>query len=240
MNMLDEPILITGSSSGIGFALARELADAGAKTLILSARNPQKLDSACSEISGFGTTQVTGLILDQQERASVEQACANLEKQQLTPLTIICNVGMNPVHQTGPRKVQSTDPAQIIDSFNTNVVNALVLVQRYLPLMRKAKFGRLLFVGSQAYRYGMPGQVSYNLSKSALVGLVNTLNSEYAKSRIMARLCNLGIISNERTRQLRRTLHNAMVILSEEEAARKLCQQLLDNNWLAQPEVDIP
>lgn len=239
MKLLQEPVLITGASSGIGFALAKELAHAGAEKLIISGRDPQKLERACREISECGTV-VTSVVMDQEQRASIDQACAELEEQQLSPLTVICNVGINPVHQAGPRKTQSTDPAQIINSFTTNVVNALVLVQHQLPAMRKARFGRLLFVGSQAYRYGMPGQISYNLSKSALVGMVNTLNSEYSKSHILSRLCNLGIISNERTQRLRRALHDAADVLSETQAARKLCAQLLEENWLTNTEVNIP
>src|SRR5690606_5401694 len=72
-----------------------------------------------------------------------------------------------------------------------------------LKQMRSNRYGRIVLMGSQAYRHGIPGQALYNLCKSSLVGLKNSVVSEYSSSQVFCHLLNPGVVLNERTRNLR-------------------------------------
>ena len=80
--------LITGSSSGIGFALARGLGQAGA-ALVLNGRNPTKLERAASILRGEGL-QVQTRVFDATQRAEVIQAVDDIEAS-IGPIDILVN-----------------------------------------------------------------------------------------------------------------------------------------------------
>ena len=180
--LLSHETMITGASSGIGYALAENLASAGARSLIISGRKPLKLKEAKESLLNAGCGNVATVVMDQSQIATIETGLNQLFDQGFNPSILVCNVGINPVHDSGAKKIHATDYQQFIDTFTTNVANTFYLVRSCLKGMRESRFGRIFLIGSQAYRYGIPGQSSYNVSKSALVGLMNTLNNEYQKS----------------------------------------------------------
>lgn len=241
-NNMPVPVMITGASSGIGFALAQHLLASGINHIVITGRDRHKLMQAGQRLQqAQRTCRIDELVFDQSDISSIEQVSERLKEEQKLPLTVVCNVGVNPVHNDGVKKIHSTHYQQLMNTLTTNVANSFYLLQQLLPHMREQKKGRILFVGSQAYRYGIPGQVSYNVAKSALVGLVNTLNSEYQKAGIQAQLCNVGMVNNRRTEKLRKKIaqNNQATVLSEEQVAQRLYEQLNQAKWPLQTEVDI-
>ncbi|MCG8668389.1 MAG: SDR family oxidoreductase [Pseudomonadales bacterium] len=243
-DILTHPVFISGASSGIGFALAKEFVQGGAVSLTISGRQKEKLLSAASELSCLGATQINTIVMDQDKRESVYRAAEILIERQASPITLVCNVGVNPVHKDGPKKMQNTLYEQLMETFQVNVANSFLLVQECLSQMRTIGMGRIFLIGSQAYRYGVPGQVSYNISKSALVGLKNTLNSEYGNKDIGCRLFNIGLVDNPRTSRLRKRLAdsaNEISLLGEDQVARRLFSYMKEPMEVLQEssEVDI-
>ena len=200
--------LITGASAGIGKATASVLNTAArsADTLLLTGREAERLSAAETDIGAEGAATIKGMVCDQGSQEAVETLCEAVQSLEPAQLRIVANVGWNPVHSTGPKKLQNTDPDVIRQSLDLNVTMTAYLIARLLPVMRSSRYGRIVIVGSQAYRYGIPGQIAYNLAKSALVGLKNTVVSEYAGSGVFCHLVEPGIVLNDRTRRLRSRL----------------------------------
>ncbi len=223
--------LVTGASAGIGFQVAQRLATTAPGPLVITGRNQARLDEAVASLQGRSGGPVRGVVCDQRHRTSIDQLLEALHG--LPPvLQLVANVGVNPVHQQGPGRTHSTDYALFADTLTTNVTHTFYLLSRLLPAMRQARAGRIVLVGSRAYRYGLPGQVSYNVSKSALVGLKNTIVSEYGAAGIGCHLVNPGIVLNERTERLRRRLPAAEQPrpLTEAQVAEAIVSLLADAN----------
>ena len=198
----DQPVLITGASAGIGLACAQTLARAGARHLILTARNPERLAAAKAHLLAEADLQVDTLVCDHSQRADLDALITQLDTLGW-PGALIANVGVNPVHEYGPKKLHSLSFEQIQDAVTTNITHTVYLLAAMLKAMRAQRFGRIVLVGSQGWRHGIPGQALYNLGKSSLVGLKNSVVSEYGGSNVFCHLLNPGLVLNERTERLR-------------------------------------
>ena len=199
---VDQPILITGASSGIGFACARALVQAGARHLILTGRDEDKLTTARVQLQ-TSSVRVDVQVCDQSRRSDVERLIEWLDVHGW-PAAFIANVGVNPVHTHGPKKLHSVDADLVEQTIATNITHTIILLGRVLKAMRTQRCGRIVLVGSQGWEYGIAGQALYNLCKSSLVGLNNSVVSEYGGSGIFCHLLSPGLVLNERTRNLRK------------------------------------
>lgn len=198
----DQPVLITGASAGIGFACAQTLARAGARHLILTARNSERLAAAKERLLAEADLQVDTLVCDHSQRADLDTLMTQLDTLGW-PGALIANVGVNPVHEHGPKKLHSLSFEQIQAAVTTNITHTVYLLAAVLKAMRVQRSGRIVLVGSQGWRHGIPGQALYNLGKSSLVGLKNSVVSEYGGNNVFCHLLNPGLVLNERTERLR-------------------------------------
>lgn len=219
MELLKHNILITGASQGIGLALAKKLAGNGAESLLMTARNLDKLNEHAAELG-----QVR--VCDHADRTSIDALCDGLEQDGLQPTVLVANVGVNPFHQYGPKKIQNADYAVLEEALRVNTLNTFHLISKLIVGMKGQKFGRIVLVGSQAYLYGLPGQVAYNISKAALVGLKNTIVSEYGKAGVFCHLVNPGVVENERTEKLRKRAKTPLQTVTEDEVAQCIVDAL--------------
>lgn len=223
----EHPVLITGASAGIGLACAETLVDAGARQLLLTARHPQRLQDVRQQLEQRGKVQVDIQVCDHRERDDLERLIAHLAS--MAPLgAFIANLGINPVHESGPKKIHGLSYALCQSIITTNILHTTYLLSAVLKGMRQNRSGRILLMGSQAYRHGIPGQALYNLSKSSLVGLKNSVVAEYGAQSIFCHLLNPGIVLNERTRRLRQKhAHLAdQQTVSEQDVAREALRLL--------------
>ncbi len=163
--------VITGASRGLGLALARFLAEQGA-TLVLTARDAEALAAAGATLSSAATVRaVAGDVSDPDHRAEVADAVG----PRLDLLVHNASaLGPSPL----PR-LEHTDPADLRDVLETNLVAPLALTQALLPALRTAR-GLVVFVSSDAARGGYEGWGAYGASKAALELLASTLAHEEA------------------------------------------------------------
>ena len=202
-DVLDRIILITGASSGIGYACAQKLAAAGARHLMLTGRDASRLSEAAADLQTMGAGRVDVCVCDQSRREDLERLFDFLETRGW-PDVLIANVGINPVHEYGPKKLHNLYFEQLEQAITTNITHTCYLVVQVLRQMRARRFGRLVLMGSQAWQFGIPGQALYNLSKSSLLGLKNSIVSEYGSAGVFCHLLNPGVVLNARTERLRR------------------------------------
>jgi 3-oxoacyl-[acyl-carrier protein] reductase len=224
MDALKKTILITGGSRGIGRAVAAELVRCGANQIFITGRHEDVLIQTANQI---GKKWVFPVRCDHSLVSDIEQ----LPEKTGSVSTIIANVGVNPVHESRPRKVSRTPIDEFEKTIQTNLVHTFALMQLYLDDMKKSNFGRIILLGSQAYRLGVPGQVSYNTSKSGLVGLASTISGEMERYNVKAWVVHPGLVEGERTKKFQKQIKsrkNEVEISSPEEVARRIVTTLVD------------
>jgi len=152
--------LVTGSSTGIGFALARALGQAGA-TLVLNARNAERLAQAQATLSAEGLT-VHARAFDVTDPAAADAAVASIEAD-VGPIDIlISNAGGT---RRGPFHELSMDDWRSVMS--TNVDGLFVTGQAVARRMVPRRSGRIVNICSVMSELGRPGTSAYTASKGA-------------------------------------------------------------------------
>lgn len=165
--------LVTGSTRGIGNAIARRLADEGAR-VVIHGRDAQTVDDAAGEI--VGAVGVTGAMEDPgQVRALCERAL------QLTgTVDIVVNNAGASVHH---RFLDGTDE-EWHHLLAVNLFGPREVLRHLVPGMQQAGWGRVVNVTSDAGIRGTAGYAAYAASKGALVALSLTLALELANTGV--------------------------------------------------------
>ncbi len=152
--------LITGSSTGIGFALARGLGQAGA-TLVLNGRDAQRLAGAAASLSAEGL-QVHSRGFDVCDAAAVDTALASIEAE-VGPIDILVNnAGLT--RRAAFHELDAADWKLIID---TNLNGLFVVGQAVAKRMVPRGRGRIINICSVMSELGRPGTSAYTASKGA-------------------------------------------------------------------------
>ena len=182
--------LVTGASSGLGEAVARALASAGA-TVALVARRYDRLAATADEIGGaaFGCdlsdpAQVDGLVAEVAERCGGPQILVNVAG------------ALAGVH---PAEDEPYD--HIVQTLALNLVAPYRLCQGAFPHMLAAGGGAIVHVSSISSKVGIPGipQGSYAASKAGLSGLTSELAVQWARHRIRVNTVAPGFFRSEIT-----------------------------------------
>jgi 3-oxoacyl-[acyl-carrier protein] reductase len=175
--------LVTGGNRGIGLACARALADAGFRVAV-TARS--------GEVEGFTT-----VTCDQTDPAQVDAAIAAVEEQLGPVEVLVANAG---VTRDGLALTMSDDAFESVVA--TNLTGTFRVVRRCAKSMLRAKFGRIVLVGSVVGLAGSGGQVNYAASKAGLVGMARSLARELGSRGITANVVAPGFIDTDMTAEL--------------------------------------
>lgn len=151
--------LVTGASSGIGVALARELASHGAK-LILTARRKDRLESLAAELAGKGT-EVRIVVADLNDPAAPEQLYEGTEGAGLTVDILINNAGLG---QFGAFQTSPID--QELAQVRVNCEAMVRLSRLFVPRMVERRRGWILILASTASFQPLPYFATYAASKA--------------------------------------------------------------------------
>ena len=176
---MSKTILITGASSGIGAALAREFAGRG-YNLALCARSQDKLDALSAELaSKHGNIRVEVQPLDVTDTAAVP-ACIESMAEKFEGLDIIvANAGIAGGGKIGSGRFQ--EDRAIIE---TNVIGAMATIDAAVALFRRQSSGQIVAVSSVAAFRGLPAAGAYAASKAALATYMEALEAETYGSEI--------------------------------------------------------
>ncbi|MEY2826410.1 MAG: 3-oxoacyl-ACP reductase FabG [Actinomycetota bacterium] len=182
--MSSRTALVTGGNRGIGYAIAEELIAAGHKVAV-TAR------------SGSGPKGALTLAADVTDGESLDRAIAEAEEK-LGPIEIlVANAGIT--RDTLLLRMSDQDFEEVI---NTNLSGVFRVIKRVTKSMLKAKFGRIIMIGSVVGLYGSAGQVNYSASKSALVGIARSISRELGGKNITANVVAPGFINTDMTASL--------------------------------------
>lgn len=232
INLDGKTALITGASQGIGLHCAKALLQHNIDTLVITARHAERLAQAADELTAIAQQpiRVYPMVCDHSERDDIDRLIQQLTHDKIAlPNLIVANVGENPMHHDGPSKIHKTPYEQVSRTLTLNTLNTFYLLSQLLNPMRMQRFGRIVLVGTQSYQAGIPGQVAYNISKSALIGLKNTVVSEYDSAGIFCHLVNPGVVENTRTEKLRKRFPTVKTV-SENAVAKAIIDLLCEPN----------
>lgn len=194
----DRRALVTGSSRGIGRAVARVLAREGARVALV-ARNEEALRGTAAEIAeADGEAHVVAADLSDWDRAGAVVARAT-EVLGGHPEVVVLSHG----HLTPLGKVHALDPGVLDAALDTDLRAPLAVLRAAAPEMMGARWGRVVLMGSVIGRLGQPKSPVNSTIKAALEGLVRNLAQDFGRYGITANLVAPGFVDNER--QLERT-----------------------------------
>ncbi|PYE88717.1 SDR family oxidoreductase [Phyllobacterium leguminum] len=177
----DKVAIVTGASSGIGYATAKLFAREGAR-IVVTARRQTELDSLVAEIeaSGGQAVAVAGDVKDEAlAKAVVDTAISRFGGLDIA----FNNAGM--VGATGPIYELSLPEWQ--EALDTNLTSAFLGAKYQVPAMLERGGGSIIFTSTfVGYTAGMPGMGAYAASKAGLIGLTQVLAAEYGAKGIRA------------------------------------------------------
>ena len=177
-------VLVTGGHRGIGFSIAEEFVSSGYRVAV-TAR------------SGSGPEGSLTVRADVTDSESLDAAIAQVEAE-LGPIEVlVANAGI-----TKDTLLMRMTDEEFESVVNTNLNGVFRVLKRVTKSMLKAKFGRVILIGSVVGLYGSAGQVNYSATKSALVGIARSVTRELGGKNITANVVAPGFIDTDMTAEL--------------------------------------
>jgi NAD(P)-dependent dehydrogenase (short-subunit alcohol dehydrogenase family) len=189
--------LVSGGGRGIGRAIARALADAGADVAISYRRDEGAAAATVAEIQAAGRKAAAfqASIDDWDDDAAL--AAAVLDSFG-APDILVHNAGIASRGQT----VADTDPDEVVRLWRTHTFGPFALSKLFLPAMREAARGDIVFVSSAATVHHSANAAPYNMAKASMEALAHTLAKEERRNGIRVNIVAPGLVETEMGRRL--------------------------------------
>lgn len=184
--------LITGASSGIGWATAEKLAAVGCD-LILLARRKERLKELSSGLAGRFNVRITIAALDVRDRDQIDAFVRDHSKLLENTDVLVNNAGL----AKGTEKLYEGKPGDWDVMLDTNVKGLLYVTRAVLPFMMKNGRGHIVNIGSVAGRWVYPGGGVYCASKFAVRALSEGLRLDVAGSGVRVTNIEPGMVETE-------------------------------------------
>lgn len=186
-------VLITGGASGLGFAMAKCCASAGARIIITGTRSEDALAEACTEIGGevfYARFDITNL-------ARMEQFVDILLTRFGAIDVLVNNAG---VHCKKPfEQVQDDDLNKVLD---VHLRGAFALTRALTPHFKARHAGNIIFISSMSAFLEMTQVTAYASAKAAVLGLMRSLSGELAEYGIRVNAIVPGFIETPMFRKV--------------------------------------
>ncbi|RML39482.1 3-ketoacyl- reductase [Pseudomonas savastanoi pv. glycinea] len=195
MSLQGKVALVTGASRGIGQAIALELGRNGAVVVgtATSESGAERISATFKEngIEGFG------LMLDVCDAESVNSVLSTIQERVGAPLILVNNAGI-----TRDNLMMRMKDDEWYDVVNTNLNSLFRLSKGVLRGMTKARWGRIISIGSVVGTMGNAGQVNYASAKAGLEGFSRALAREVGSRAVTVNSVAPGFIDTDMTREL--------------------------------------
>lgn len=165
-NLSGRTALVTGGSKGIGKAVARGYAEAGA-AVVISARHEDELQAAVREISDGLPVRVESIVADMTNRADVDRLAHEVLRRLGHVDILFNNAGSN-----RPQALLETTDEVWDQILELNLTSCMRLTRALVPSMIAQRWGRVLYTSSVMAFASNPGRGLYSATKAALVGMV--------------------------------------------------------------------
>lgn len=206
MNLKGKTALVTGGTTGIGLAAARQLRDAGARVIVTGV-NRERLDAAALELG----SEVLVLRADARSQQDLDAVFAQVGERYGHLDIVFSNVGIGL-----PARLESVEEAQIDELFAVNFKGTYFTVQKAVPLMRKG--GSIILTSSWLDEAGAAGLSVLSATKAAVRSLARTLGAELAGRGIRVNAVSPGPINTPFLGKMGLTPEQLKVVAEELEA----------------------
>jgi 3-oxoacyl-[acyl-carrier protein] reductase len=187
--------LVTGASRGIGQAIARELAKQGA--YVYGTATSKQGAESISEFFAQEQCLGEGLVLDVTSTEQVEHLIEHLTEQDKCPSILVNNAGI-----TADNLLLRMDDEEWYKVIETNLNSIYRMSKACLKPMFRARWGRIISVGSVVGSSGNSGQVNYTAAKAGIIGFSKSLAQEIGSRGITVNVVAPGFIDTDMTRSL--------------------------------------
>ncbi len=187
--------LVTGASRGIGAAIARRLAERGAR-LVLAARSADKLEGLAAELAAAGAP-AHALAVDLALPAAVAEAVAGLPEPFAAVDILVNNAGITADNLLLRMKQEEWDAV-----IATNLTGAFAVTKAVARGMVRRRWGRIVSIASVVGLMGNAGQANYAAAKAGLIGFSKALARELAGRGITVNVIAPGYIETDMTARL--------------------------------------
>jgi NAD(P)-dependent dehydrogenase (short-subunit alcohol dehydrogenase family) len=166
LKLNDKVALVTGSTAGIGYAIAKSLATEGVK-LYINGRDQTKVDKAVEKlVAETGNKNITGIAADFSKKEQIENLVAKLPEVDI----LVNNVGI-----FEPKEFAAITDEDWFKFYEVNVLSGVRLSRAYFDKMISKNWGRIIFISSESALQIPTEMIHYGMTKTAQIAIARGL-----------------------------------------------------------------
>jgi len=197
MRLKDKIALVTGSSRGVGRAVALAFAKVGAKVVINYTSNEKAADEVVENVEGMGSEAIS-VKADVAQKSDVEHlVSATIETFGRLDI-LVNNAGF-----TRPAMMVKMSEEQWDQVIDIHLKGAFLCSQAAAIHMKEQKGGKIINVTSVAGLVGTVGQINYSAAKGGILSMTKSIARELARYNVCANVISLGIVATDMTEKIR-------------------------------------
>ena len=162
--------LVSGSTAGIGYAIAEALVREGAR-VIVNGRTPQAVEAAVAKLNGSAAGRALGFAADFSTAAAANDVARKYPDVDI----VVNNLGI-----FEPKDFVDISDDEWMRFFEVNVLSGIRLVRLYLPAMKAKNWGRIIFISSESGVQIPPEMIHYGVTKTAQLAVSRGLAESLA------------------------------------------------------------
>ena len=175
LDLKGKATLVTGSTAGIGFAIAKRLAREGAKVIVNGRTDARVRDAVTKIEKEISNAKVSGVAAD----VGTAEGCSKLVADAKDVDILVNNAGI-----FEPKPFEEISDADWERFFAVNVMSGVRLSRAYLPDMKKRNWGRIVFVSSESGLQIPPEMIHYGMTKTAQLAIARGLAETCQKTSV--------------------------------------------------------
>ena len=188
LGLQNKTAIVTGSTAGIGFAIASTLAAEGAE-VILNGRTTQRVNAAVEKISQHTKSRsIRGIAADLGTHAGIESFLKQVPRADI----LVNNLGI-----FDPKPFLDILDSEWLRFFEVNVMSGVRLTRHYLPAMVEKKWGRVIFISSESGQQIPAEMVHYGMTKTAQVAIARGVAESVAGTGVTVNSVLVGPTASE-------------------------------------------
>lgn len=191
----DKYAVVTGTSRGIGRAVAEKLAQCGADLFVCARTRTDEFEEWVTQLQIQTNRKIMSVYFDLQDENQIKEAFLQIKKASV-PIDILVNVAGS-VYSAN---FQMTGISKMKELFAINYFNQIQFTQYILKLMLKQHKGSIVNIASSGGIDGNPGRTAYNATKASIISTTRTMAKELGKNGIRVNAIAPGLIDTDMAR----------------------------------------
>jgi NAD(P)-dependent dehydrogenase (short-subunit alcohol dehydrogenase family) len=187
LGLKGKTVVVSGSTAGIGFAIASTLAAEGAE-VVVNGRTQERVEAAVAKIKKASGSAVRGIAADLGTAAGVELFIRQAPQADI----LVNNMGI-----FEPKPFLEISDADWLRFFEVNVLSGVRLTRHYLPGMVEKKWGRVVFISSESAQQAPKEMVHYGMTKTAQVAIARGIAESVAGTGVTVNSILVGPTESE-------------------------------------------